>query len=79
MAPLVVSGEAGSEARFRVVVDDAVCSGHGRCYELAPEVFDEDASGYCVLRHETIGKTLLAQARSGEANCPERAIRVEPL
>ena len=67
-----------SRQRFRVQVDDSACSGHGRCYELAPEVFDEDEGGYCVLRHEMIDEALVAKARSGEANCPERAIRVDP-
>ena len=28
---------------MRVVVDAAVCTGHGRCYVLAPDVFSPDA------------------------------------
>ena len=65
-----------SDANYRVSVDMKVCVGHGRCYELAPEVFDEDEAGYCVLIREEIPQMLLAQAQSGEANCPEGAIRV---
>ena len=63
---------------LRVTVDMALCVGHGRCYELAPEVFGEDESGYCVLLRETVPASLSEGARSGEANCPEGAIRVEP-
>ena len=68
-----------SPETHRVSVDLGLCVGHGRCYELAPEVFSEDESGYCVLLRERIPESLLSQARSGEANCPERAIRVEPV
>ena len=62
---------------MKVELDAARCTGHGRCYELAPEVFGEDAAGRCVLRVEELAPALLEPARRGEANCPERAIRVE--
>ena len=64
---------------LRVEVDLALCVGHGRCYELAPEIFGEDESGYCILLRESVPESLSGQARSGEANCPEGAIRVEPV
>jgi ferredoxin len=64
------------EADYRVFVDMKLCRGHGRCYELAPDVFGEDEAGYCVLLREWLPQTLLAQAQSGEANCPEGAIRI---
>jgi ferredoxin len=63
-------------ATYCVALDKTVCVGHGRCYELAPDIFDEDEAGYCVVIREKIPQTLLAQAQSGEANCPEGAIRV---
>ena len=28
---------------------DAKCVGHGRCYELAPDVFGDDERGHCVV------------------------------
>ncbi|EUA40756.1 ferredoxin [Mycobacterium avium subsp. hominissuis 101] len=34
----------------RVVVDAERCTGHGRCYTLAPDVFDADEFGHCVVR-----------------------------
>jgi ferredoxin len=63
---------------MRVVLDAPACVGHGRCYALAPEVYDADDEGHCVLlfpdgpvpaEHE-------AKARLGAANCPEQALTV---
>ncbi len=62
----------------RVTVDTAKCVGHGRCYVLAPDVFEEDDRGYCVVPSQEIPESLLDDARRGESNCPEAAIRVEP-
>lgn len=59
---------------MRVTVDHQVCTGHGRCYVLAPEVFDADENGYCLIRSEEVPPGLEAQARKGQENCPERAI-----
>lgn len=74
-----MSADPKTDAFFLVAVDDALCSGHGRCYELAPEVYGEDESGYCIVRQQRIPKKLAAAARNGEANCPERAIRVQAV
>ncbi len=60
----------------RVTVDDDICTGHGRCYVLAPAVFDTDDHGRCVVRIEIIEDGLADAARAGEANCPEQAITV---
>ena len=61
----------------RVVFDEALCVGHGRCYVLAPEVFGEDERGHCVPRMLELDGALADQARIAEQNCPESAIRVE--
>jgi ferredoxin len=63
---------------MRIALDAEACTGHGRCYALAPEVFIPDDEGHCVVipagevpaEHE-------GQARRGVANCPELALRVE--
>jgi len=63
---------------MRVVLDVEACTGHGRCYTLAPDVFLADDDGHCVViptgevpaEHE-------GQARKGVANCPELALRVQ--
>ena len=62
---------------MKIRVDPEVCVGHGRCYELAPELFGEDERGHCRLLHEEVPRELEARARLGESNCPERAIRIE--
>jgi ferredoxin len=62
---------------MKVHVDLEKCVGHGRCYELGPDVFEEDERGHCRLRSEVVPPELAAQARAGEANCPEDAISIE--
>lgn len=61
----------------RVRVDPDRCVGHGRCYALAPEVFDADDEGHCLIPNEHVGGELEIQARVGEESCPESAITVE--
>ena len=54
------------------------CSGHGRCYSLAPEVFEADEEGYNV----AVGSRIVvpggreSAARVGVANCPEGALMI---
>lgn len=62
---------------MRVRVDLAKCVGHGRCYDLAPDVFGEDDEGHCLLRVEHVTGALAEQARLGEDNCPENAITTD--
>jgi ferredoxin len=61
---------------MRITVDRDRCTGHGRCYALAPEVFDADDDGYGVARFEQLPADLEGAARRGAANCPEDAITV---
>ena len=61
---------------MKVSVDSEKCTGHGRCYVLAPDVFDADDDGYSVVRSAEVPPELEGQARIGEQNCPERAITV---
>jgi ferredoxin len=60
----------------KVRIDADVCTGHGRCYTLAPEVFDSDDRGYGTVICEDVGEELRAKAVVGEQNCPERAITI---
>ncbi|HZN15483.1 MAG TPA: ferredoxin [Acidimicrobiales bacterium] len=63
---------------MRVHVDPELCQGHGRCYAVAPEVFDMDDIGN---GHEIgdgrVPAELEHKARVAVANCPERAINIE--
>lgn len=63
---------------MRLVIDNEACTGHGRCYSLAPELFDSDDYGHSVLLHSEVPDGLEEKARLAVANCPERALSVEP-
>jgi len=62
---------------MNIRVDVALCVGHGRCYALGPDVFQEDERGHCRIEREEVPPDFENQARLGEANCPEGAIRIE--
>ena len=62
---------------MRIRLDEAACVGHGRCYELAPELFTDDERGHCVVVQVEVPEHLEKQALRGEANCPEGAIEIE--
>jgi ferredoxin len=59
----------------RLHIDSARCQGHGRCYDLAPDLFGEDDEGY----GKVLGDGLVPpeqEARRAVINCPERAIEL---
>ena len=62
---------------MKVRVDLSLCVGHGRCYALAPDVFEDDERGHCKLLLESLPPDLEKQARRAEANCPEGAISID--
>jgi ferredoxin len=53
------------------------CQGHGRCYVLAPDLFDADDYGHCVLLVDEVPAGREDDARSGVENCPEQALSLE--
>jgi ferredoxin len=59
---------------MRVSVDLKLCSGHALCYSAAPEVFDLDDTGHCLLTNEDVPPGREKEAEEGAAACPERAI-----
>ena len=63
---------------MRIAYDREKCQGHGRCYALAPELFDADDEGYSVvLVSGELSPEQVAQAQLAADNCPEYAITVE--
>ena len=64
---------------MKIRLDEDLCVGHGRCYALAPDVFDADDVGHCVLRFadEDVPVTLVDSARQAVANCPEDALTID--
>ena len=63
---------------MKVHVDVDACTGHGRCYVLAPEVFEPDDAGYCVIVSEQVPGDLTDKAWLAVRSCPENAITAEP-
>jgi len=62
----------------RVSVDADRCTGHGRCYTLAPDIFDADEVGHSIVRIREVTGELEKHAVTGEQNCPEQAITLSP-
>ena len=67
---------------MKVRLDAEACVGHGRCYALAPEVFDADDQGHCVLRFDgaagaDVPESLIDLTRQAVANCPEDALTLD--
>lgn len=61
---------------MRVEVDSGKCSGHGQCNAIAPEVYDLDDDGYCLINDPEVPAGLEEAARDGAQACPELAITV---
>ena len=62
---------------MKVSLDAARCTGHGRCYTLAPAVFAEDEHGRCQLRLAEVPPEQQRAARLAVANCPEDALELD--
>jgi ferredoxin len=59
----------------KLTIDPGKCQGHGRCYDVEPDLFTDDAEGYGVVRGDgTVPPGREEDARRAVANCPERAI-----
>lgn len=63
---------------MKVRIDGDRCQGHGRCYDLAPELFTEDEEGFGqVIGDGTVPAQSEHHANLAKANCPESAVLVE--
>jgi ferredoxin len=67
-APLVIP------AYFEV--NPTMCEGHGQCNAVAPEVYDLDDGGYCVINSSEVPRDLESQAEQGALACPMLAITI---
>jgi ferredoxin len=63
---------------MRITVDADRCTGHGRCYTLAPDLLDCDDEGFVTLRGQTMAvpDDQLTAARDAVAGCPEQAVEL---
>ncbi|MGH3974613.1 MAG: ferredoxin [Pseudonocardiaceae bacterium] len=64
------------EDAMRVEVDPNICEGHGQCNAVAPEIYDLDDDGYCLIHNPDVAPELAAQAEEGALACPVQAITV---
>ena len=65
---------------MKLQIDPAVCQGHGRCYDLAPDLFGDDEEGFGqVLGDGIVPADKEHEASLAVANCPERAITLTVL
>jgi ferredoxin len=59
----------------KVQINSSLCQGHGRCYDLAPDLFGADDEGYGrPLGDGTVPPDQEKDARLAVANCPEYAV-----
>lgn len=63
---------------MKVKIDANLCTGHGRCWVVAPEFYKLDDNGYNAQRGQTVDVPagLEAAARLGAEKCPERAVTI---
>lgn len=53
-----------------------ICESHGQCNAVAPEVYDLDDDGYCLIPHPDVDPALELQAEEGALACPVQALTV---
>ncbi len=61
---------------MKIEFDVDACTGHGRCYSLAPDVYEPDDVGYVVDPSGDVPSGLEDDARRGAGSCPEQAITI---
>ncbi len=63
---------------MKVQIDSGRCQGHGRCYDLVPDLFSSDDEGYgAVIGDGPVPPGQGHNARLAVANCPERAVDIQ--
>lgn len=62
---------------MKIRIDGDTCTGHGRCYMVAPKLFEPDDEGFGQVLSEDVPAELEADARRAAGNCPEQAVLIE--
>jgi ferredoxin len=64
---------------MKLTIDAEMCTGHGRCYTLAPQLLSDDEAGFVAERGQTtdIPPGLEDAARDAALSCPEGAISID--
>jgi ferredoxin len=60
----------------KITVDAGLCTGHGRCYTVAPDLLDYDDEGFVSIKGQTmeVPPGQEGAARDAALSCPEGAI-----
>ena len=63
---------------MKIAVDGTECTGHGRCYKIAPDLLAFDDEGYVTIRDDVLDVPAdqVEFAEEAEGTCPEGAIRL---
>jgi ferredoxin len=62
----------------KVRIDPEICQGQGRCFAIAPGIFDfDDLGNGVVIGDGSLSAETIALAQLAQANCPEHAIFIE--
>ena len=64
---------------MKLTIDAAMCTGHGRCYTLAPDLLSYDDAGFPNENGTTIEVPAGQEesAREAAMSCPEGAITID--
>lgn len=61
---------------MRISIDAELCQGHGRCYEIAPELVEDDDRSRGFVIQPDVPAELVEKARAAVNACPERAVSI---
>ncbi|MCW2524423.1 MAG: putative ferredoxin [Frankiales bacterium] len=61
---------------MRISIDAELCQGHGRCYEIAPELVEDDERSRGFVITPAVPAHLEDKARAAVNACPERAVSI---
>ena len=61
----------------RLVVNPILCTGHGVCGELVPELVQMDPWGYPLMSRAELPDDLVPHARRAIASCPALALLID--
>ena len=63
---------------MKAIIHADRCTGHGRCYTLAPAVLTYDDQGYVAIRDQVVEvpPEHVAAMENAAASCPERAVEL---
>jgi ferredoxin len=60
---------------LKIILDGEKCTGHGRCYAMAPHLIEDDDRGFgAVISDGEVPEELRGEADRAVLACPENAI-----